>query len=98
YFYIRVPTGHGYKALNTGTSDKKTAKKMELMIDSLYRGARRDHSILAWLLDRTLPVEQRLKPLLLLHFFENNALDELKDIRAAALNEAEAPVSVNVND
>lgn len=98
YYYIRVPTGHGYKPLNTGTSDKKTAQQMEAMIHSLYRGKRRDPELLAWLLDRQLPVEQRLKPLVLLAAFEANALDELRAKRAAALQGAEAPVIVNVND
>jgi integrase len=98
YWYIRVPTGHGSKTLNTGTSDKRTAKQMESMVENLYRGARRDHSLLAWLLDRQLPVSQRLKPLTLLTHFDNNSLDELKAKRDAAAAAANAPPVVNVND
>lgn len=78
YWYIRVPTFHGTKAISTGTSDKRTAKNIEAMVDELYRGKRRDHEILEWLLDRTLPPEQRLKPLVLYRFFNNNQLEELK--------------------
>jgi hypothetical protein len=71
---------------------------MEAMVDSLYRGARRDHAILSWLLDRQLPVAERLKPLTLLTAFENNELEELKSKRASQLQAANAPVVVNVND
>ena len=98
YWYIRVPTGHGYKALNTGTKDKKTAKQMEVMIDNLYRGKHRDHDLLAWLLDRKLPLEERLKPLTLLTHYENNTLEELKAARAYAIGAANAPAVVNIND
>jgi integrase len=71
---------------------------MESMIANLYRGARRDPSLLAWLLDRQLPVEERLKPLTLLTHFENNSLDELKAKRASKLEAANAPPLLNVND
>jgi integrase len=98
YWYIRVPTGHGYKALNTGTNDKKTAKRMEVMIDNLYRGKRRDHDLLAWLLDRKLPPVERLKPLTLLTHYESNTLDDLKAERASKLQAEDAPAVVNVND
>ncbi|CAN5433002.1 hypothetical protein BH09GEM1_BH09GEM1_06560 [soil metagenome] len=98
YWYVRVPTGHGFKTLNTGTTDKKTAKAIESMVESLYRGARRNPSLLHWLLDRQLPVEQRLKPLTLLTSFEHNELDELMAKRAADIQETNAPVVVNVND
>lgn len=81
YWYIRIPTGHGYKALSTGTKDKKTAKQIEVMVDNLYRGKRRDPDVLAWLLDRSLPPAERLKPLALLRAYADDQLDDLKLIR-----------------
>jgi integrase len=97
-WYIHVPTGHGYKALSTGAKDKKVAQQIEVMVDNLYRGKRRDSDILAWLLDRSLPRAERLKPLTLLHYFDNNQLDELKAIRWPKETEAsreEAPPNAN---
>ena len=98
YWYVNVPTGHGYKALSTGTKHKKTAQQIETMVDNLYRGKRRDPDVLAWLLDRSLPRAERLKPLTLLNYFNNNQLDELKAIRWPKESDpstAEAPRNAN---
>lgn len=98
YWYIWVPTGHGSRAMSTGTSEKRLAKRMEVMVDNLYRGPRRDPEILAWLLDRTLPRDQRLKLLVLLDYYDTNRLEELKALRSARQPDSEAPAPTNVND
>lgn len=98
YWYIRVPTAAGYKALSTGTTDKKTAKRMEVMVDDLHRGANRDPELLGWLIDRALPPAERLKPLVLLNHYDNNTLDELRTEREARLNPPAPPVVEDVNE
>jgi site-specific recombinase XerC len=98
YWYVRIPTEHGYKALSTSASNRKVAIRIEAMVDDLYRGKRRDPDLLGWLLDRTLSRGERLKPLVLLKYYDNNQLDELKSIRwpkAPEPSTEAAPASTN---
>lgn len=92
FWYIHVPTAHGFKSLSTRSTDRKTAQRMERMVDDLQRGGRRDPELLAWLADRTLPKEQRLDPRVLLDAYDHNRLDALKAEREARLTPpTEAP-------
>lgn len=86
FWYIRVPTPHGWRAMSTGTPDKQLAKNMEAMVNELYRGRRRDPEVLAWLLDRSLPRDERLELLALYDHYGDNTLDELKAQRHARRN------------
>lgn len=98
YWYIRVPTPHGWRAMSTGTPVKQLAKDMEAMVNDLYRGRRRDPELLAWLLDRSLPREERLDLLVLLDHYGDNTLEELKSRRHARQNAERAAADAAAAD
>jgi integrase len=98
YWYIRVPTPHGTRAMSTGTGDKRLAKRMEAMVDDLYRGRGRDPELLEWLHDRSLPREDRLDLLVLLDHYESNSIEALKLKRHARQNAERAAADAAAAD